>query len=129
MMLMDCEDLEGTIKEIHRVLKVGGRVYASVLHPCFTGKNIGREGQGIHRKVIVEDYFNPSVYTQRIPGGSIDVVWRHRTIEEYVKLFVKYNLNIIDLNEARPNKEEAEQSVPIQWLSKIPLFLYWTLEK
>lgn len=129
MMLMDCEDLDGTINEISRVLRPNGKLYVSVLHPCFTGKNIGREGKGINRKVIVEDYFNPSVYSQTLPGGKIEVVWRHRTLEEYVKLFVKHGLSITDLNEARPTMEEAEKSVSIEWLKKIPLFLYWEVEK
>jgi len=81
MMLMDCEDLEGTVKEVNRVLKPKGHLYASVLHPCFTGNKIGREGKGINRKVVVEDYFNPAVYSQTLPGGEIEVVWRHRTLE------------------------------------------------
>ena len=129
MMLMDCEDLEGTLKEIVRVLKPNGHLYASVLHPCFTGQKIGRMGKGLDRKVVVEDYFNPSEYKQALPGGNTEVVWRHRTLEEYVKLFVKQGLSIIDLNEARPNEEEANQSIPIKWLEKIPLFLYWVLKK
>lgn len=37
MMLMDCEDLEGTLSEVFRVLKSNGKVFASVLHPCFSG--------------------------------------------------------------------------------------------
>lgn len=129
MMLMDCEDLEGTIAEVRRVLKPNGKLFASVLHPCFTGQKIGREGKGINRKVIVEDYFNPTEYTQPLPGGNIEVVWRHRTIEEYVKLFVKHNFSIRDLNEARPTSEEASKSVPIAWLNKVPLFLFWEVEK
>lgn len=129
MMLMDCEDLEGTVQEIQRVLKPGGSLYASVLHPCFTGNKIGREGKGINRKVIVEDYFNPTVYKQSLPGGTREVIWRHHTIEEYVKLFVKYRLNIVDVNEARPTEDEASKSTAIAWLNKIPLFLYWQLEK
>lgn len=129
MMLMDCEDLEGTVKEISRLLKNDGKLYASVLHPCFTGKHIGREGKGINRKVIVEDYFNPQEYRQTLPGGTVEVIWRHCTFEEYVKIFVKNNLNIIDLNEGRPTEEEAKVSVPIAWLNKIPLFLFWELEK
>lgn len=35
MMLMDCEDFEGTINEIVRVLKPSGKMFASVCHPCF----------------------------------------------------------------------------------------------
>lgn len=129
MMLMDCEDLDGTVKEISRLLKSDGKLFASVLHPCFTGKNIGREGKGINREVIVEDYFTPKEYSQTLPGSTVEVIWRHRTFEEYVKLFVKNSLNIVDLNEGRPTEEESKISVPIAWLNKIPLFLFWELEK
>jgi len=129
MMLMDCEDLDGTLKEVNRVLKSNGNLYASVLHPCFTGKNIGRQDKGMNRKVIVEDYFSPKVYSQALPGGRKKVVWRHRTFEDYIKLFVKNGLNIVDLNEGRPNDEQAMVSIPIAWLNKIPLFLFWTLMK
>lgn len=129
MMLMDCEDLNGTIKEIARVLKPSGKLFASVLHPCFTGKNIGREGVGINRKVIVEDYFNPTEYQQPLPKGKISVIWRHRTIEDYVKMFIKHGLTIADLNEARPTPEQSDISVTIAWLQKIPLFIFWELVK
>lgn len=129
MMLMDCEDLNGTIKEIVRVLKPSGKLFASVLHPCFTGKNIGREGEGINRKVIVEDYFNPSEYEQPLPTGKISVIWRHRTLEDYIKMFIKHGLTIVDLNEARPTPEQSDISVSIAWLQKIPLFLFWELKK
>ncbi len=57
MMLMDCSDLAGTVKEAARVLKPGGRMYASVLHPCFDGNHqigIGRQGEGIDRQVVVK---------------------------------------------------------------------------
>lgn len=40
MMLMDCEDFDGTLAEAYRVLKPGGRLFASVLHPCFDGKTM-----------------------------------------------------------------------------------------
>jgi SAM-dependent methyltransferase len=132
MMLMDCEDFDGTIKEVVRVLKPSGKLFASVLHPCFNGDHsdgIGRQGEGINRQVVVKNYFSPSLWEAPLPNGNTSVIWRHRTFEDYVKVFVKSGLTIVDLNEPRPTEEQAEISTAIAWLQKIPLFLFWELSK
>ena len=132
MMLMDCEDFEGTLREVARVLKPGGRVFASVLHPCFDGNHdtgIGRQGTGIDRQVVVKNYFEPKTWEAPLFGGTIPVIWRHRTLEDYVKAFLKAGLTITDLNEPRATDEQAQISVPMAWLQKIPLYLYWELKK
>lgn len=132
MMLMDCEDFEGTLREAARVLKPNGRLFASVLHPCFEGNHdigIGRQGTGIDRQVVVMNYFEPKEWEAPLYRGTIPVIWRHRTLEEYVKTFIKAGLTIVDLNEPRANDEQANHSVTIAWLQKIPLYLYWELKK
>ena len=48
---------------------------------------------------------------------------------EHVKSFIKSGLTIVDLNEPRANDEQAQISVDIAWLQKIPLYLYWELKK
>ena len=54
MMLMDCEDFEGTIKEIARVLKPVGKLFASVCHPCFhLSGGIGRQRINGDKEVVV----------------------------------------------------------------------------
>ena len=50
-------------------------------------------------------------------------------MEDYVKGFVKAGLTIVDLNEPRATDEQAEISVAMAWLQKIPLYLYWELKK
>lgn len=132
MMLMDCEDFEGTIKEAARVLKPSGRLFASVLHPCFNGdykEGIGRQGSGIERQVVVKNYFSPAQWEAPLPNGKTPVVWRHRTLEDYVKAFTKSGLTIVDVNEPRPTEEQAKISTAIAWLQKVPLFLFWELKK
>jgi len=132
MMLMDCEDLEGTLREVHRVLVPGGRLFASILHPCFDGNHdtgIGRQGQGIDRQVVVMNYFEPKEWEAPLWQGTIPVIWRHRTLQDYVKAFVKAGFTITDLNEPQPDEEQEAVSVGIAWLKKIPLYLYWELRK
>jgi len=132
MMLMDCEDLDGTLREVFRVLKPGGRLFASVLHPCFDGNHdtgIGRQGSGIDRQVVVMNYFEPKEWSAPLWGGTIPVIWRHRTLEEYVKSFIKAGLTIVDLNEPRADEETAKISTAMAWLQKIPLYMYWELRK
>lgn len=132
MMLMDCEDFDGTIREVVRVLKTSGKLFASVLHPCFDGNHsygIGRQGEGINREVVVKNYFQPTQWEAPLPNGITSVIWRHRTMEEYIKTFIKCGLTIVDLNEPRPTEVQAQISTAIAWLQKIPLFLFWELQK
>lgn len=132
MMLMDCEGFQETIDEVARVLKPSGKFFASVLHPCFSGehsKGIGRQGKGIEREVVIKNYFEPVQWALPLPNGETPVIWRHRTIEDYVKAFIKSGLTIIDLNEPRPTEEQAKISVALAWLQKIPLYLFWELRK
>lgn len=132
MMLMDCEDFEGTLKEAVRVLKPNGRLFASVLHPCFDGNHefgIGRQGIGVDRQVVVKNYFEPKEWEAPLPSGTVPVIWRHRTLEDYVKTFLKVGLTITDLNEPRASDDQAQISAAMAWLKKIPLYLYWELKK
>lgn len=132
MMLMDCEDFEGTIKEVVRVLKPSGKLFASVLHPCFDGnheKGIGRQGEGASRQVVIKNYFEPQVWEAPLNRGKTPVIWRHRTFEEYVKTFIKCGLTISDLNEPRATKRQAEKSKAMEFLQRVPLYLFWELTK
>lgn len=132
MMLMDSEDLEGTLKEIYRVLKKDGILFASILHPCFTGKNVHSEkyDNETKRRVIIDDYFSPSEWEESLSNSfSNTVIWRHRTLSEYIKSIIKCGLTILDLNEPVPAKEQAEYSNRIAWLTKIPMVLFIEAQK
>ena len=130
MMLMDCEDFTGTIRETVRVLKPSGKLFASVCHPCFHfSGGIGRTDKGLDKKVVVSNYYHPTEWEASLSSGSVTVVWRHRTMEDYVKAFVECGLTITDLSEPVPTDEQAAIDTDIAWMQKIPIFLFWELKK
>ena len=128
MMLMDVEDLEGTLREIHRVLKSKGKVFISILHPCYKPKESQwiMEEEGI--TVTVKDYFKPTEWVDNIKGIDETVIYRHRTLSDYIKAFNRNGFLLTDMNEPVPTKEQMMQSPRIEWLSKIPMYLFMELE-
>lgn len=130
MMLMDVEDMAGTLQEIYRVLKPRGQVLISILHPCFKPpiehKWFYEDNQ---IQVRIKNYFSPSEWEGQINGIENKVIYRHKTLSEYVKAFVQNGFVIKDVNEPIPTQEQVEKSSRIAWLTKIPMYLFVTLEK
>ncbi|MHB9023782.1 MAG: class I SAM-dependent methyltransferase [Armatimonadota bacterium] len=70
MALMDCADYPGAVREFRRVLRPGGLLAYSVLHPCFAHRNVrGWEynENGEVTGVRLGDYFE---------GGSYEESWK-----------------------------------------------------
>jgi len=126
MMLMDCEDLKGTVSEIYRILKPKGRLFASILHPCFSGQAAGWNKDDCGNQFFkITDYFNPKIYKAKINNEfSSSAVFRHRTLEDYFKIFLKHKFILVDYNEPVPDKKQTEISYRIARLAQIPLFLF-----
>lgn len=129
MMLMDVEDLDGTLKEIHRVIKQNGRVFISILHPCFKPKESKWKLEEDGIKVAIKDYFNPTEWTDRINGVNTPLIYRHRTLSNYIKAFTRNDFILADMNEPIPTKEQLRSSSRIEWLCKIPMYLFMELKK
>ena len=90
MMLMDVEDMTGILREIRSVLKPGGKVFISVLHPCFKPpvehKWTCEDGQ---IEVRVKNYYSPSEWVGQINGVEKKVIHRHKTLSDYIKAFMR----------------------------------------
>lgn len=129
MMLMDVENINGTLQEIHRVLKPEGTVFISILHPCFKGKETKWIKDNGNIEVLVSDYHNPKEWVGEIKGMNAPILYRHRTLSEYVKAFVKNGFRIIDMNEPIPTEEQSRMSSRVAWLEKIPMYLFIELQK
>ena len=78
-------------------------------------------------QVIVKNYFEPEewVNCRDWPEGNLSP----GTMSDYVKVFVRNKFKIIDLNEPRPTEEQRKMSPRIEWLTKIPMYMFIELAK
>ena len=130
MMMMDVEDLNGTLKEISRVLKVQGKVFISILHPCFKPpiEHHWLKENGVPQ-VVVKNYFNPTEWEGKIAGIEQPLIYRHKTLSDYVKIFAQNGFYISDMNEPIPTEEQTAKSPRIEWLTRIPMYLFMELRR
>ena len=84
---------------------------------------------GETREVVVKNYFEPREWEAPLPNGTTSVIWRHRTLSEYVKAFLAAGLVITDMHEPRATQQEAADFRSLLMIRRIPLFLYWELMK
>ena len=136
MALMDCPNLEQALHELVRVLRPGGDIVFSILHPCFMTKGFGwiEDAQTGEQKLTVARYFDdrPTVERWRFSKGDapqdapLFVVPRfHHPISAYLNLLVGAGCVIQKLEEPRPSEDICERHPWLQrWRDHAAIYLY-----
>ena len=133
MALMDGADLAAALREIRRVLRPGGDLIFSVLHPCFITRDLGWIHDGAGRSVAlrVSGYFDTSPYIDHwhfkgaigVPDFSVPRF--PRMLSEYVNAVTKSGLLLRGVEEPCPTAEACEQHPWLaRWREHAALFLY-----
>jgi len=116
LVLMDLQDLDTAVKELHRVLKPEGRLVFSIMHPCFSSPPVHgwvREPVDSQRKEDwlywkVDRYFDRTIEEWRYfdfpPTYSF-----HRPLSDYVKVLLRNGFTITDFEEPVPAEKDMEE--------------------
>jgi len=121
MALMDGPDIDGAIREFYRVLRPGGTMAFSILHPIITGsirmewtKNEDSEETGF----VISDYFTReqaydewgfSVHPDADTIEPFKVVYFHRTVSQYINAVCGAGFRIDAVEEPRPSEEMVRE--------------------
>ena len=138
MSFMDIPELERVLAEAYRVLKPGGFLQFSILHPCFMPphrRNL-RNANGVTYGIEVGRYFDrphgeidewlfiaaPAEAKSRLPKFRVPRF--HRTISEWINLVVAAGFQIEELGEPRPSDETVRAEPSLQDAQVVAYFLH-----
>jgi SAM-dependent methyltransferase len=120
MSLFNIERMPEAVREIARVLRPGGRLVFSIVHPSNSAKEMGGHPEA-------GSYFDEYAYAEtreREDGSTMTFHDIHRPLEAYVAALRDAGLVIEDLREPRPPADYvAERPEMARWLRR-PCFLH-----
>ncbi len=137
MSLMDVPDAWQALREAHRVVRPGGFLQFSILHPCFAPphRRVKRDDAGTTYAVEVGRYFErePAFETWRFSDAPPEVRARsapfrvviyQRTLADWFNALVTIGWTIEAVGEPSATPEEALACPPIADTRVVPLFLH-----
>jgi 2-polyprenyl-3-methyl-5-hydroxy-6-metoxy-1,4-benzoquinol methylase len=117
LVLMDLADLDKAMEEFRRVLKNGGRLIFSVMHPCFasppvhgwvrTPLDTDRKEDRAYWKV--DKYFDEMMEIWRLTPEAPPLYSFHRPLSKYVNTVFRHGFTITGFEEPRPSRRAIER--------------------
>jgi len=137
MALMDGPGYEGALAEIHRVLRPGGDLCFSILHPCFMTRGFGwiLSDQGEKIKLTTSHYFDDQSWVEEWKFTAardmediapFAIPSFPRTLSYYVNGLIQAGFVLAKIEEARPTEAMAATHPWLKcWHEHGSLFIYF----
>lgn len=128
MVLMDLDPIDMAISEFSRLLKSGGRLIFSIIHPLTSAGELGKTTvDKLLRRLPhyqVKQYKGGYKKTRSIVGLSLPTSFYHRSLEFYFQPLKKNNFVVRDLQEPTCDKKTvADKNNFLKLCAEIPPFL------
>jgi SAM-dependent methyltransferase len=124
MSLQDIDEMERTLSEAGRVLRLGGVFCTAVVHPLNSaGTFASREPDSPF--VIADSYFERRRYVDHIERDDLTMTFvsDHRSFADYVNPLLDAGLVLDRVREVSMSRDQMTQRASERWL-RIPLFLH-----
>ncbi len=136
IVLIDVRDYKGALAELCRVLKPGGRMIFSILHPCFASPSVcgwlrvPEDSTRVEDKLyrIIDRYFDTGrfiIYN----WFSSPISSYHRTLSDYINTLIEAGFEIRKVVEPQPKLEGFENIPEFDSEKRIPIFLIFEVRK
>ena len=126
---MNIHDLKRLFSKIYEALLPGGNFVFSVEHPIFTAptSQIWQTGEQQEPVWPLNSYFREGLREYEWLGSSVQKC--HRTIETYVRILIRCQFTLVDLEEFRPSDQDLETHPEWSNDRERPMFLLISARK
>lgn len=124
----DVPNLDSNNREVHRILKKGGRFIIANLHPMRSAVGAWhRSDSGKKEHVILDRYFDESARTWKMMGSEFTNF--HRTLSTYISGFLNAGFSIEGIVEPTVISEQLKDYPELDDELRVPNFIIYILKK
>lgn len=131
--LQDMPDVPAVLKAIHTVLVPGGRLVASIAHPCSDTpvRAWARNEAGVKQWLCIDRYFDRGPVTYSWTGWLYDFRTSayHATLEDWFGWMLAAGFSVRAIREPMPTEEALRAHPDLEDATRVPFFLLFDVER